>query len=204
MNMTDPQWRDEMTGSWEYPKKGFVIDHLNRNAFFHYAERTGNALRPALKGSTSGLFCDSWEVETKYMTTPGFEKRFRQHTAIRMKDYIKDLYSNREPYRSVRYDYMKLVSRVRDRRVLQAFYPEESRAGSLLPSAVRRRAVRHHLGLCRGRCAGDRGPLVRAHVCQHRRVGRRVGRKASRDVARHLLVSTAFPPITSATSRRPI
>jgi hypothetical protein len=117
-NMIDPKWRQEITGSWDYPKKGYVLDHLNRNAFFHYAERTGNALRPALKGSLSGLFCDSWEVETKFLTTPGLEKRFRERYGYSLKDYTGGLYSNSEPYRSVRYDYMKLLSQY----VIDDFY----------------------------------------------------------------------------------
>jgi hypothetical protein len=118
MNMIDPKWRQEIAGSWDYPKKGYVLDHLNRNAFLHYAERTGNALRPALRGSVSGLFCDSWEVETKFLTTPGFEQRFRERYGYSLSDYTDHLYSNREPYRSVRYDYMKLLSEY----VIEEFY----------------------------------------------------------------------------------
>lgn len=118
MNMIDPKWRQDITGTWDYPKKGYVIDHLNRNAFFHYAERTGNALRPALNGSVSGLFCDSWEVETKFLTTPGFEKRFKERYGYSLNDYTSGLYSNREPYGRVRYDYMKLLSQY----VIEEFY----------------------------------------------------------------------------------
>jgi hypothetical protein len=117
-NMIDPKWRDEITGSWDYPQKGYVIDHLSRNAFFHYAERMGNALRPALRGSISGLFCDSWEVETKHLTTSGFEERFQQRFGYMLKDYAKNLYSNAEPFPSVRYDYMKLISE----HVIEEFY----------------------------------------------------------------------------------
>ncbi len=110
MNMTNPKWRQEIIASWDYPKKGFVLDHLNKEAFLHYADRTGNALKPALKGSISGIFCDSWEVETKFLTTPGFDERFQMHYGYLLKDYADSLYSENEPYRSVRYDYMKLLS----------------------------------------------------------------------------------------------
>jgi hypothetical protein len=110
MNMTDPTWRQEITASWDYPIKGYVIDHLNRKAFYNYAERTGNALKPALKGSVSGLFCDSWEVETKFLTTPVFEDTFFKRYNYSLSGYTDSLYSNNEPYRSVRYDYMKLIS----------------------------------------------------------------------------------------------
>ena len=76
MNMIDKNWRQEITASWEYPKKGLVIDHLNKKAFYNYGERVGNALKPGLEGSKSGLFCDSWEVETKFLSTTGFENAF--------------------------------------------------------------------------------------------------------------------------------
>lgn len=118
MNMTDTKWRQEITASWDYPKKGYVLDHLNRNAFYHYAERTGNALKPALKGSVSGLFCDSWEVETKFLTTPGFEEKFQGRYGYDLKKYTDSLYSGGEPYSSVRYDYMKLISEY----VIEEFY----------------------------------------------------------------------------------
>jgi hypothetical protein len=147
-NMIDPKWRDEITASWDYPKKGYVIDHLNRNAFFHYAERTGNALRPALKGSVSGLFCDSWEVETKYLTTPGLEERFKEQYGYSLKDYSNGLYSNSEPYRSVRYDYMKLLSQY----VIDEFYRPFTQKS-------------HELGAySRAQCAGAPSDIISAYA----------------------------------------
>ena len=101
MNMIQPQWRQDIRASWDYPKKGYVIDHLNRNAFFHYADRTGNALKPALQGTLSWLFCDSWEVETKFLTTPVLEVKFRERYGYPLKKYADNLYSDNEPYPSV-------------------------------------------------------------------------------------------------------
>ena len=118
MNMTDPKWRQEIAASWDYPKKGYVLDHLNKDAFYHYALRTGNALKPALKGSLSGLFCDSWEVETKHLTTQGFNGKFRERFHYDLIPYIDSLYSKRMPYAAVRYDYMKLLSEY----VIENFY----------------------------------------------------------------------------------
>jgi hypothetical protein len=147
-NMIDPNWRDEIRASWDYPKKGYVIDHLNRKAFFRYAERTGNALRPALKGSVSGLFCDSWEVETKFLTTPGFDERFQDRYGYSLKDYVKDLYSNDEPYRSVRYDYMKLLSE----HVIEEFYKPFTQKS-------------HELGAyTRAQCAGSPSDIISAYA----------------------------------------
>jgi hypothetical protein len=147
-NMIDPKWRQDITGSWNYPKKGYILDHLNRDAFFHYAERTGNALRPALKGSVSGLFCDSWEVETKFLTTPGFDKRFKERYGYSLSDYTSDLYSNSEPYRSVRYDYMKLLSEY----VIEEFYKPFTQKS-------------HELGAySRAQCAGAPCDIISAYA----------------------------------------
>jgi len=118
MNMTDPGWRQEITASWDYPRKGYVIDHLNRKAFTNYAQRTGNALEPALQGSASGFFCDSWEVETKFLTTPGFTDEFKKRFGYSLSGYVDSLYSNNEPYSGIRNDYMKLVSEY----VIEEFY----------------------------------------------------------------------------------
>jgi hypothetical protein len=117
-NSKDTAWRQQIRVSWDYPQKGFVIDHLNRNAFFHYAERTGNALKPALRGNISGLFCDSWEVETKFLTTPGFDDHFTKKYGYSLAGFRDSLYSRKEPYRQVRYDYMKLLSDY----VIEEFY----------------------------------------------------------------------------------
>ncbi len=118
MNMIDKNWRQEITASWEYPKKGYVIDHLNKKAFYNYGERVGNALKLGLEGSRSGLFCDSWEVETKFLTTFGFEDSFFKRYGYNLKEYVDSLYSNSEPYKSVRYDYMKLISEY----IIEEFY----------------------------------------------------------------------------------
>ena len=118
MNWKDPDWRQQIKGSWDYPKKGLVLDHLNRKAFFNYAERMGNALKPALKGSTSGLFCDSWEVETKFLTTPGFDDNFLTKFGYSFAPYRDSIYSHNAPYSQVRYDYMKLLSNY----VIEEFY----------------------------------------------------------------------------------
>lgn len=118
MNLKDPQWRQVISASWDYPAKGFVIDHLSRKAFGNYAQRTGEALKPALKGSLSGLFCDSWEVETKYLGTKGFIEKFRDRYNYSITGYADSLYANGKPYSSVRYDYMKLLSEY----VIEEFY----------------------------------------------------------------------------------
>jgi hypothetical protein len=118
MNMTDLKWRQEITASWDYPRKGLVIDHLSQEAFSHYADRMGNALKSSMAGSPSGLFCDSWEVETRHLTTPVLSKMFNDRYGYSIMDYKDSLYSNLQPFPMIRYDYMKLVSNL----VINQFY----------------------------------------------------------------------------------
>jgi len=94
--------------SWEYPKKGYIINHMDSGAFGRYAMRMGEALRPALKGSVPGLFCDSWEVETSRIWTGGFDEAFQKACGYDIKPYMDSIYG--KEYADERYDYMKLVS----------------------------------------------------------------------------------------------
>jgi hypothetical protein len=109
-NLIDPLWRQKITRTWEYPASGYVIDHLSHKAFGNYSQRLGKALGPAMKGNLSGLFCDSWEVETRYLSTEGFEEKFYDRYGYSITGYADSLYSTNEPYKSVRYDYTKIIS----------------------------------------------------------------------------------------------
>jgi len=102
--------------SWEYPRKGFILNHMDSSAFRRYALRMGNALKAALKGSRSGLFCDSWEVETNRIWTSGFDIEFMKRFGYDIKPYMDSIYS--KGYADERYDYMSLVSEY----VLNQFY----------------------------------------------------------------------------------
>jgi len=94
--------------SWEYPKRGYIINHMDEGAFSRYAQRMGAALSPALKGSPSGLFCDSWEVETNRIWTTGFGETFKKTYGYDIEPYMDSIYSRLNS--GERYDYMKLVS----------------------------------------------------------------------------------------------
>ncbi len=102
--------------SWEYPKKGFILNHMDSIAFHRYSLRMGNALNPALKGGRSGLFCDSWEVETRRIWSSGFDLEFVKRYGYDIKPYMDSIYSKR--YADQRYDYMSLVSEY----VINQFY----------------------------------------------------------------------------------
>jgi hypothetical protein len=94
--------------SWEYPQKGYIINHMDQDAFGRYAQRMASALAPAMKGSVSGLFCDSWEVETTRIWTTGFGEAFKRSYGYDINPYMDSIYSRANF--DERYDYMKLVS----------------------------------------------------------------------------------------------
>ena len=102
--------------SWELPAKPLVLNHLDRQAFAHYAQRIGKALTPALAGSRSGLFCDSWEVETHGLWTRGFGEAFQKKFGYDVRPFISRVYDR--DCGDVRYDYMKLLSQY----VIEEFY----------------------------------------------------------------------------------
>ncbi len=104
----DPGFKQPLRLSWTHPDTGNVIDHMDRGAFERYAAVMGKALRPALEGSVSALFCDSWEVETRGIWTGGFGEKFRDIYGYAIEPYMEDLY--REENAGPRYDYMKLVA----------------------------------------------------------------------------------------------
>jgi hypothetical protein len=103
--------------SWESPAEPLVLNHLDRKAFARYAQRMGQALAPALAGSRSSLFCDSWEVETRGLWTRGFGKTFLQRFGYDIRPFMDSIYEDRDPS-GLRYDYMKLISQY----VLTEFY----------------------------------------------------------------------------------
>lgn len=108
MNWKDSAWRQDIRASWQYPKKGFVLDHLSSNAFNNYAQRMNNAFGEAYKGSKSCLFVDSWEVESKWLWTTGFDKKFQKQFGYDIKPFMDSIYT--QAYSDYRFDYMSLIS----------------------------------------------------------------------------------------------
>lgn len=114
----DSTFKQKLRLSWEHPKVGNVINHMDKEAFDYYASIMGTALNPALNGKASALFCDSWEVETRKIWTNGFADRFIKTYGYNILNYIDSIY---EPENAqIHYDYMKLVSKY----VIDNFYKE--------------------------------------------------------------------------------
>jgi hypothetical protein len=104
----DTAWRQTINASWEYPKKGLVLDHLDSTAFAHYASRLAAAL-PADPGKIgTSWFVDSWEVETRGLWTEGFDRDFRQRFGYDISPLMDSLFTAR--FADERFDYMSLLS----------------------------------------------------------------------------------------------
>jgi len=142
----DPKFKQYLTRSWTMPDTGNVLNHMDKSAFERYASVMGNALAPALKGSKSAIFCDSWEVETKWLWTNGFESNFQKQFGYDIRPFMDSIYSAKNS--GPRYDYMKLVSKM----VTDEFYiPFTEKA--------------HQLGaISRVQCSGSPTDLITAYA----------------------------------------
>lgn len=98
--LRDP-WKSDPNGG-----PGRIINHMDRNCLIRYAEKMGAGLADALKGETSALFCDSWEIPTPYHWTEGFDEKFKQRFGYDLKHLMNYL----EYHPHTRYDYRKLLS----------------------------------------------------------------------------------------------
>ncbi len=142
----DTSFKQPLRLSWTHPDTGNVLDHLNRGAFERYASTMGEALKPALEGSTSALFCDSWEVETRKIWADDFADEFKKRNGYDITAYMYDIYS--EQFSDARYDYMKLAADM----VLNRFYKHFTERC-------------HELGaLSRVQCAGSPTDLISAYA----------------------------------------
>ncbi|MBQ7191380.1 MAG: hypothetical protein IJS00_00710 [Paludibacteraceae bacterium] len=108
---------------WDHPREALIINHLNKQVFERYAKKMNDGLKNAYKGSRSGLFVDSWEVETEYLYTPGFEQTFMSEHGYDILPYLRDTQlldmRTHEVYdHEVFYDYMHTLSGY----VLREFY----------------------------------------------------------------------------------
>ncbi|MCI4668880.1 MAG: hypothetical protein MRZ79_12155 [Bacteroidia bacterium] len=114
----DSSFRQLLTFAWTWPDTQMVINHLDSNAFYKFAEPVGNALKDALKGSKSAFFTDSWEIKlnfTNKIWTEGFEDAFKKKFDY---DIIPYMEQGLDSFPDVRYDYMMLL----DEYVTNGFY----------------------------------------------------------------------------------
>ena len=104
--------------TWDFPREARILNHLDKNAFQRYADKMNQGLAEAYKGSKSGVFVDSWEVETQYLWTPGFGETFMQEHGYDIEPYMQNKSLLDEANAEVFYDYMHTLSGY----VLREFY----------------------------------------------------------------------------------
>jgi hypothetical protein len=114
----DTSFQQLLTFAWTWPDTQLVINHLDSNAFYKFAEPVGEALEAALKGSKSAFFTDSWEIKLNAKNkiwTKGFGETFQQKFGY---DLIPYMEAGLDSFPDVRYDYMLLL----DEYVTNGFY----------------------------------------------------------------------------------
>lgn len=114
----DSSFQQLLTFSWAWPDTMFVIDHLKQAAFEEFASPFVQAISPALVGSKSALFTDSWEIKlnsTNKIWTDGFDSTFNERFGY---DIIPYMNQGIDSFPEVRYDYMMHL----DEYVTQGFY----------------------------------------------------------------------------------
>ncbi|MBR1517367.1 MAG: hypothetical protein IJ620_04420 [Bacteroidales bacterium] len=104
--------------TWDHPKMARILNHLDKEAFGRYADHMDKGLHDAYKGRKSGVFVDSWEVETDYLWTRGFGEKFKEEHGYDIEPYIKNKTVYDTQNAEVYYDYMKTMSGY----VLREFY----------------------------------------------------------------------------------
>ncbi len=132
--------------SWEDPVHGptFVVNHLSSAALARYAEPLLDALRDALTGSTSALFCDSLELETEALWSRELWSEFENRFGYSLRPFVDDLDSNID----VRYDYRKLIAEA----ILREFYEAFTNI------------CRDHKAYARVQCHGAPTDLLKAYA----------------------------------------
>ena len=121
----DPDWRQEITRSWQHPKSGYVVDHLTPENYLPYFKRVIEAFpRPGTEIPQS-YFIDSWEVETEKLWSEGFKDDFHKKYNYDITPYMDSIYNPRNS--SQLYDYMTLISD----KVLDFYYNFDSALNSV-------------------------------------------------------------------------
>ena len=104
----DSNWRQEITRSWEFPQKGYVIDHLTPGNYLPYFNRLIEAFPQPKVNKPQAYFIDSWEVETEYLWCEAFQVDFNRRFGYDIVPLMDSIYEpGNEDYL---FDYMSLIS----------------------------------------------------------------------------------------------
>lgn len=101
--------RQVITRSWEYPKTGYVVDHINPRNYLPYFDRMLDSFPQPETQIPQSYFIDSWEVGTKKLWTDGFGEEFTERYGYDISPFMDSLYTpkNINPL----YDYLNLLSK---------------------------------------------------------------------------------------------
>ena len=116
--------------TWDFPREARILNHLDHNAFYRYADKMNQGLAEAYQGSKSGVFVDSWEVETEYLWTPGFGETFIQEHGYDIEPYMQAKTLLDKENAEVFYDYMHTLSGYVLREFYQPFADNATRVGA--------------------------------------------------------------------------
>ncbi len=175
--------------SWDHPRRGRVLNHLDRDALKRYADTLFAALRPAMHrpngplddGQTAGiqrrrgLFCDSWEVHAGSLWSAGLDTAFYRHYGYRLEDTLVYLAQGGSAS-ALRAPVPAEASPERAKRLFEALY-EPAHAGILYDyrKLIAGRAVaefygpwteraQHESSFTRAQAAGSPTDLLRAYA----------------------------------------
>ncbi len=104
----DGESTGQLFNSWEEAAggpPGRLLDHLSSRSLRNYAKKLGPSFEPALRGTRSSLFCDSFEVEKNRLWSPQLGKVFEARFGYAIEDNVSELDSDPD----LLYDYRKFV-----------------------------------------------------------------------------------------------
>ena len=116
--------------TWDFTREARILNHLDHNAFYRYADKMNQGLAEAYQGSKSGVFVDSWEVETEFLWTPGFGETFMQEHGYDIEPYMQAKTLLDKENAEVFYDYMHTLSGYVLREFYQPFADNATRVGA--------------------------------------------------------------------------
>lgn len=132
-----------VASSWEVPEQCYVVNHLSSKALRSYAAKMAPTFKEGLKGSTSALFCDSWEIDKSRLWTESLWENFLRRFGYDLRDVLDCIDKPQ-----IRYDHRKLVGET----VVAEFYQTFT-------------DICHELGACsRVQCHGSPTDLISAYA----------------------------------------
>lgn len=138
--------RQKIVYSWEHPKEGYVIDHINPKHYLPYLNRMMQSFPQPETQLRQAYFIDSWEVETERLWTDGLGDEFQKRFGYDVTPFMNDLHD--EANKGELYDYRSLISE----KVI-GFYQD-------FDSLLNANDI-----LSRGQCSGAPADIISAYAC---------------------------------------